>query len=334
MASDLNIVMWDANTGSVRQPRTKFEQWQYDILEDVFFELTMYPDAALVRDLSERLHAPKKSVRIWFQNKRMIVKPFLVPGTLMERHLRMRITRCVKDDITSGTRPSYGLSSCVAISPQTLNKRDLLTYAAGRRSESQQPEHRLRFSSCVPSGAADPSFAALPTYPVVLPFKGDSQELNNFAETMFGNAAEVHGFQSIEILKDIPLVSGPGWTWTTKYVGIAENKTGIVLTAENTLLDPSGAPYAKLYSTSFNLGAKARGSPFAKTSATPPQGQAHPQGPSGRLHLHGQNHARDPLVSAPPPATNCLHGHAFPRWLPCLVPVLFDLRSQLRQILG
>jgi hypothetical protein len=31
---------------------------------------------------------------------------------------------------------------------------------------------------------ADQSFAALPTYPVVLAFKGDSQELNLFAARM------------------------------------------------------------------------------------------------------------------------------------------------------
>lgn len=33
----------------------------------------------------------------------------------------------------------------------------------------------------------DPNFAALPTYPVVLTFKGDSQELNLFADRMKGD---------------------------------------------------------------------------------------------------------------------------------------------------
>jgi len=77
---------------------------------------------------------------------------------------------------------------------------------------------------------------------------------------------QVHATQSIEILKDLPLVSGPGWKWTTRYTGVNENSThcghnihvlipdlnitaesGIVVTAENTLVDASGTPYARLY---------------------------------------------------------------------------------------
>jgi hypothetical protein len=76
---------------------------------------------------------------------------------------------------------------------------------------------------------------------------------------------KVHGSQSIEILKDLPLASGDGWTWTTKYTGVVENsercpsysviteldgnllETGIILTSESLLLDPKKVPYAKLY---------------------------------------------------------------------------------------
>ncbi|KAJ6625130.1 peroxisomal dehydratase [Mycena sp. CBHHK59/15] len=161
--------------------------------------------------------------------------------------------------------------------PVSWNKRDLLIYAngVGAKADDLGLVYEL-----------DKSFAALPTYPVVLPFKGDSQELNLFADKMGKQALPgmppldpnkvVHATQSIQILKDLPLVSGPGWTWTTKYTGVVENKSGIILTAENQLLDPKGAPYAKLYSSSFNLGAKATGEKFSKFIAGPPQGKPIP----------------------------------------------------------
>lgn len=83
---------------------------------------------------------------------------------------------------------------------------------------------------------------------------------------------QVHGTQSIQIIKDIPLVSGPGWTWKSRYTGVNENsvflyilscnmtmaegsvtESGIVLTAENTLVSPDGEVYAKLYVREFLL---------------------------------------------------------------------------------
>ncbi len=75
----------------------------------------------------------------------------------------------------------------------------------------------------------------------------------------------MHATQSIEVIKPLPLVSGDGWLWKTRYTGIAENsehifnfpsdktsskaqiESGIILTAENTLVDPKGVVYAKLY---------------------------------------------------------------------------------------
>ncbi|KAJ7594454.1 peroxisomal dehydratase [Mycena floridula] len=154
--------------------------------------------------------------------------------------------------------------------PVSWLKRDLLTYAVGVGAKQDDLSFVYEL---------DKSFAALPTYPVVLPFKGDSQELNLFAEMAAGRPIPgmpkldpnriVHASQSIEILHPLPLVSGPGWKWTTRYTGVNENKSGIVLTAENTLVDPQGKIYAKLYSSSFNLGATAGGK-FSKTIAGPP----------------------------------------------------------------
>jgi len=162
--------------------------------------------------------------------------------------------------------------------PVGWNKRDLLTYAVGVGAKNDE----LHFAY-----ELDKNFAPLPTYPVVLQLKGDGQDVNLFAERVKGRPIPglppmnpnrvVHATQSIEVIKDIPLVSGPGWKFTTRYTGINENKTGIVLTAENKLVGPDGQVYAKLYSSSFNLGAKATGEKFSKVIAGPPSAKPIPK---------------------------------------------------------
>ncbi|KAJ7167444.1 peroxisomal dehydratase [Mycena crocata] len=162
--------------------------------------------------------------------------------------------------------------------PVSWNQRDLLTYACGVGAKAD--DLTLVYE-------LDKSFAAIPTYPVVLALKGDSQDVNRFADNLGGWQAipgmprldpnkVVHASQSIQILKDLPPASGPGWTWTTKYTGVAEIKNGIVLTAENNLLDPKGVVYAKLY-ISFILGAEVSGNKFSKVIAGPPQGKPIPK---------------------------------------------------------
>ncbi|KAF9034660.1 hypothetical protein BDZ89DRAFT_1130577 [Hymenopellis radicata] len=160
------------------------------------------------------------------------------------------------------------------------NKRDLLTYAVGVGAKADDFPFVYELDS---------NFSALPTYPVVLPLKQDGQDVNLFKERASGIGGVpgmpkldpnrmLHGSQSIEILKKLPLVSGPGWKWKSRYTGVSENKSGIVLMLENTLVDSQGVPYAKLYSSTFNLGAKATGQPFSEENPPTRAGLDH-QGP-------------------------------------------------------
>lgn len=87
----------------------------------------------------------------------------------------------------------------------------------------------------------------------------------------------VHATQSIEILKLLPLVSGKGWKWKSRYTSVVENKSGLILTTENLLVDPQGVPYAKLYSSSFHIGTKVTGQRFSKAIAGPPQAKEIPK---------------------------------------------------------
>ncbi|KAF8206748.1 peroxisomal dehydratase [Mycena galopus ATCC 62051] len=165
----------------------------------------------------------------------------------------------------------------VPVQPVSWNKRDLLIYAVGigAKADDLNVVYEL-----------DKSFAALPTYPVVLGLKGESQELNLFASQNpkappgmppVDINKMVHGSQSIEILKDLPLVSGPGWTLTFKYTGIVENKSGIITTMEYLLLNPKKVPYARLFCSFFYVGAKATGDNFSKVVSGPPQAKPIPK---------------------------------------------------------
>ncbi|KAI0258605.1 peroxisomal dehydratase [Gloeopeniophorella convolvens] len=166
-----------------------------------------------------------------------------------------------------------------AADPVTWNKRDLLTYALGIGANASESQF---------VNELDPSFAAFPTYPVTLFLKGDDQDINNFSRVVsksntieglptFDPRRVVHASQTIEILKPLPLVSGPGWKLKKRLAAIRENKSGVIVENEFLLVDPNDTPYARLFSASFNLAGKITGKRFARSVSSPPQHTPIPQ---------------------------------------------------------
>jgi hypothetical protein len=109
--------------------------------------------------------------------------------------------------------------------PVAWNKRDLLTYAVGVGAKNDEFQFVYEL---------DPNFAAIPTYPVVLMLKGADNDLNLFSERVKGRPIPgmpplnpnrvVHATQSIEIIKPLPLVSGEGWSWKTRYTASSRTR--------------------------------------------------------------------------------------------------------------
>ncbi|KAI0797284.1 peroxisomal dehydratase [Irpex lacteus] len=160
--------------------------------------------------------------------------------------------------------------------PVSWLKRDIILYAIGIGAKAN--DHNI---------INDPNWTPFPTYPVALMFKGDDADVNDFKKRVGGSTAKglpkfdpnrgVHGTQSIEILKPIPAVSGPGWKLRKRIVGVSENKSGIVVENEQTLVSPDGQVYARLFGSSFNIGAKATGEKFSKKIAGPPSAKPVPK---------------------------------------------------------
>ncbi|KAH8984256.1 peroxisomal dehydratase [Lactarius akahatsu] len=163
-----------------------------------------------------------------------------------------------------------------ASDPVAWNTRDLLTYAIGIGAKPSDTQF-----------VYDPAFAAFPTYPVALFLKGADQDVVNFAQRAasstvpgmptFDPKRVVHASQSIEILKPLPLVSGPGWRLKKRLASIRENKGGVILESEFMLVDSRDTPYARLFSASFNLGGKLTGTRFARMVLSPPVHESIPK---------------------------------------------------------
>lgn len=182
--------------------------------------------------------------------------------------------------------------------PVGWTKRDIITYAYGIGAKSTD----LRFAY-----ELHPDFAVFPTYPAVLALKLDAEDVTVFADVMksrpgppglpkFDPKRGVHGSQAVEILKPLPAESGAGWVLKQRLVSFQENKSGVVFENEAALVDPKGVTYAKLFSSSFNLGAKITGQKFSKVIGGPPKGKGIPRDRKPDWVIHDQTTPEQALI--------------------------------------
>ncbi|CAO1626200.1 unnamed protein product [Parajaminaea phylloscopi] len=174
------------------------------------------------------------------------------------------------------------VGSVLPSQPVSWNRRDILLYNVGVGVGEEVLDYNYEKSE---------AFRALPTYPLVLPFKGDSGEVNDFAELVSGRG-EVPGFptldpntlvhaeQSLIVHRTLPLISGSGWQLKKQITAVADKKTGLISEATSFLVDPVGHVYATMVSSSFYRGGgqgtgynKSISGPYKVAAASPPAGR-------------------------------------------------------------
>ncbi|CAJ0544079.1 Ff.00g040720.m01.CDS01 [Fusarium sp. VM40] len=135
----------------------------------------------------------------------------------------------------------------------------------------------------------DPKFAVFPTYPVILPFKKDSQEVVDYYKAneaiqipgvpKLDYKRVVDGQRRIEFLKALPTTSASRKFETRqKVIGVYDKGSpGTVLETETNLVDvESGEVYARVISSGFFIGQGNWGGPKGPTTKNypPPEGKA------------------------------------------------------------
>lgn len=153
--------------------------------------------------------------------------------------------------------------------PVAWTTRDLLLYAVGIGAGKDDLSMVYEL---------DPGFTPFPTFPVVLGFKGENPDVVDFNKSItdtpktpglpsFPPGRIVHGTQSVEVLRPIPKVSGPGWKVKKRVTGVHENKSGVIVETEILLLDANDVPYTRMMGATFNVGGKITGQKFSKQIA-------------------------------------------------------------------
>lgn len=125
-----------------------------------------------------------------------------------------------------------------------------------------------------------PSFAAFPTYPIVLPFKHTDQDVIDFYARSNGEPIEgvpkfdtkhvVDGERKIELFKQLPVTSeGRKFEIRSKVLGVYDKgKPGTVVETEQRLVDAeSGETYTRAVGSGFYVGQGGWGGPKGKSTS-------------------------------------------------------------------
>lgn len=157
--------------------------------------------------------------------------------------------------------------------PVSYNTRDLLIYAVGIGCGSEsRTGHNSNHSDVRYIYELDKNFAAFPTFPIILPMKGNTQDIdtNASAESYFrrvkaqgkkgglkfkGVRAGVDYERYIERVKDIPIKNIPNMKLRQRLIGVHKKRSGALVESESQLVGEDGTLYYKFSSGGFQIGA-------------------------------------------------------------------------------
>jgi peroxisomal enoyl-CoA hydratase 2 len=175
-----------------------------------------------------------------------------------------------------------------------------------------------------------PNFSVFPTYPIILTFKGDTQEVIDFYAQQravkipdvpeFDVRRVVDGQRKMEFLKPLPASSeGKKFQVRTKVVGVYDKgRPGSVVDTQTELVETgSGTVYSRILSSSFYVGqGNWHGPKGPPTESFPPPKGKNPdavmshQTTATSAHLYRLNGDYNPLHATPEPGKKMGFGGA------------------------
>lgn len=196
--------------------------------------------------------------------------------------------------------------------PVSWLKRDALLFAAsiGCTADELQFLYEL-----------DPNFSVFPTYPIILAFKGDTQEVIDFYAAQkavkipgvpeFDARRVVDGQRLIQFLKPLPTTSaGRKFEMRTKVIGVYDKgRPGTVVELQQDLVDTeTNEVYSRATGSSFYVAQGNWGGPKGPTTVNypPPKGKKpdvvfEDQTSKATAHLYRLNGDYNPLHAHPEP---------------------------------
>jgi len=136
----------------------------------------------------------------------------------------------------------------------SYTQRDLCLYAVGIGSQD------LRYVY-----EKDDNFSMFPTYPFVLTFKGDDQDVLDFPSKAMANMnvqpplkgvrGGLDGERYLEVINPLPATGGE-FIMKNRLLGVQGKKTGALLEQETLIVDKAGKEYIRMVGGAFLVGAK------------------------------------------------------------------------------